>query len=100
MRNILIAVVALSLLGGCCSVTFTAERVKEINDGWFKLYNQDRNPTKAEADEYAKLSDEEKIKWREAGKPVSRNLPAALLDAAQDLHKSIGSEIEAKKENE
>jgi outer membrane murein-binding lipoprotein Lpp len=98
MRNFLIAAGAISVLlvAGCSD--FTAERVKEINDNWFKMYNQDRNPTQTEMEQYAAMDEAGRTKWKEEGKPVSRVLPGELADAANDFYKAVNQEVKSKEE--
>ena len=94
--RLLLGLLALVVLAGCCGPSaFTAERVREINDQWWKMYNTDRRQTKAEAEEYAALTDEKKIEWRKAGKPSDRPLSTRTLDAVEDFYKAVGLEIEA-----
>jgi hypothetical protein len=94
--QIFLCLLALTILAGCCGPSaFTAERVKEINDQWYKMYQSDRRQIKAEAEEYAGLTDEQKIEWRKAGKPTDRALSTRTLDATEDFFKAVNLEIEA-----
>lgn len=80
---------------GCCT-HLTHARVQEINDQWYKMYEADRNPTKAEQTAYEALDLAGKQEWRKAGKPVNRSIPPQMPDAAKDFYNAVTAEIEAK----
>lgn len=82
------------ILAGC-NGAFTAERVKEINDAWYKMYHTDRRPTQAEIEEYEALDDAGKIEWRKERKPTNAVLSPRILDATEDYYKTVQAEIEA-----
>jgi len=93
--QVLIVAMLLAFIVGCNGTTFTAERLREVNDQWFKMYNADRRLTKVEAEEYQKLTDEQKDEWRKAGKPSDRPLSAQALDATGDFYAALNLEAEA-----
>jgi len=82
------------ILAGC-NGAFTAERVKEINNAWYKMYQTDRRPTQAEVEEYEALDDAGKMEWRKNRKPVNQVLSPRVLDATEDYFKSVEAEIES-----
>lgn len=100
MKRLLLVLVVLALVSGCCTTGITGERLREINDQWHKMYTSDRRMTAAEADEYAALDDAGKEKWREEGKPTDRPMSTRTLDATEDFYKAVNEEAEAAKKNE
>lgn len=98
MKWTLMLLAILVLFAGCESVEITGERLKEVNDQWFKMYTSDRRMTKAEAAEYAALDEAGKTEWRAAGRPTDRVMSTRTLDATLDFHKAVGMEADAAKD--
>lgn len=98
-KVIMILTVCLIMFSGCwlSGPEIEADRVGEINDTWLEMYNKDRRATKAEAEEFDKLTDEQKKEWRKAGKPTLLPLSERLLDASKDFHAAVGKEVDAAK---
>lgn len=94
----LVLFAALILVSGCCTTGITGERLKEINDQWYKMYTSDRRMTADEATAYAALDDEGKAAWRAEGKPTDRPMTPRILDAAQDIYKAVDEEAKAASE--
>jgi hypothetical protein len=84
---------------GCflCPEKIDGDRLQQVNQEWWLIYNSQRRMTKAEASEYEGLTDEQKIEWRKEGKPTDRPLLDEQLDAVKDLKDSIDKEAEAAK---
>lgn len=68
--------------------------VRDTNDTWWKMYNQDRRPTVAEDAQYNALTPEEKTAWEANGKPVPGCLTDELLKAAEDYHNAVRIECD------
>jgi hypothetical protein len=84
---------------GCflCPEKITGDRLEEVNNQWWKIYNSQRCPTDAEITDFNALDDAGKKEWRKAGKPVLKRLLDEKLDAVTDLKKAIDMEAEAAK---
>ena len=99
MKRLVVLVLLLVCVSGCSLFedAITGDRLQQVNDGWLKMYSSDRKMTTAEAEEYSKLTDEQKLEWRRAGKPSDRPHSTRTLDATKDFHKSVNSEAEEAK---
>ena len=95
--KLFLCLLLLAFIVGCNGAAFTADRVKDINDQWYKMYRADRRQTKAEVEEWKGFTDEQKLEWRRAGKPSDRPLSDRTLDAAKDFLKAVNLEVEAAK---
>jgi len=95
---LLLAVVCLAAQG-CflCPDKIDGDRLQQVNQEWWAIYNSQRRMTKVEASEYEALADEQKLEWRKDGKPTDRPLLLEQLDAVTDLKKAIDEEAEAAK---
>jgi hypothetical protein len=91
MRAILITI--LLVLAGCGGIS--AERLKEINSEWWRIYNVDRCQTASEATEFAGMDDAGKAAWLAAHRPGPGPLNERTLDAAKDYKEAIDEEATA-----
>ena len=87
----LVVSVAFTLVGGCAGIP--VDEVREINENWYKYYNQDRKPTLEEANEWDALSLEEKEQWLEDGKPVPGYLDPDYFDSTDQFYRSVEAEL-------
>jgi len=98
MGVLLLAVICL-MAQGCflCPDKIDGDRLQQVNQEWWAIYNSQRRMTKAEATEYEILRDDQKLEWRKEGKPTDRPLLPEQLDAVTDLKKAIDNEAEEAK---
>ncbi len=84
---------------GCflCPEKLDGDRLAQVNEEWWQIYNSQRCPTSIEIAEYDALDDAQKMEWRRAGNPVFKHLLDRKLDAVTDFKKAVDMEAAAAK---